>query len=70
MAKTVPKPGAVAPIDEIEITPAMIEAGVRKLEDGLIDGFSIARFRADLVRDIYLAMRAQLHFVREPLTKI
>jgi hypothetical protein len=33
MAETVEKRGAVAPIDEIEITPAMIEAGIDVLSE-------------------------------------
>ena len=55
--------GAGAPEDEFIVTPAMVTAGVAALEAGLIDDCSIRRFRADLVKDIYLVMRAEANLV-------
>jgi hypothetical protein len=40
------------------ITPEMIEAGIAALEDELVNGYSVAAFRRDLVSHVYLVMRA------------
>jgi len=48
--------GAGAP--ESEITAAMIDAGVKMLDEGLIDECALRPYRPELVRDIYLVMRA------------
>ncbi len=51
---------AGAPADEIEITPAMIEAGLAALEEWIVDGASLVRsprIRGQAVSDIYKVMR-------------
>lgn len=65
---------AGAPVSEsdIEVTPAMIEAGVTALEEWILDGELIRTVRPEAVRDIYMIMRAKtkgfgkpVNFVRE-----
>jgi hypothetical protein len=43
-------------LDEIEITPAMIRAGVRALEDQLLEGCSLEGLRPELVQEVFCAM--------------
>ncbi len=54
---------------KLEVTTEMIEAGVAEMERGLIDGCSLPGLRADLVRDVYLVMRAHLHLAVQPHSK-
>jgi hypothetical protein len=43
---------------EIEITPAMMDAGVAALDEWLLDGELVRALRGDIVADIYRVMRA------------
>ena len=44
------------PAHEIEITPEMIDVGVKALEAGLLEECSLPNHRPQLVREVWVAM--------------